>query len=109
MGELAKERKNKEEADRKAKEEADRKAKEAKLKEQQKRLLSKILNNSKNLTNADKVSFLKRYNRGENFTTIKSNAIKKAQELAKERKNKEEADRKAKEKEEANRKAKEEA
>ena len=70
--------------------------------------MSKILNNSKNLTNADKVSFLKRYNRGENFTTIKSNAIKKAQELAKQRKNKEEADRKAKEKEEANRKAKEE-
>ena len=115
--ELAKKRKNKEEADRKAKEkeeadrkakeEANKKAKEAKLKEQQKRLLSKILNNSKNLSNADKVSFLKRYNRGENFTTIKSNAIRKAQELAKQRKNKEEADRKAREKEEANRKAKE--
>ena len=95
--ELAKQRKEKEEANRKAKEEeAVRKEKEKKQK-----LLSKILNNSKNLTNTNKMSFLKRFEKGENFNTIKSNAISKAKELASQRKKKEE-------KEEANRKAKEE-
>ena len=122
--ELAKVRKNKEEANRlakekeeanrKAKEEANRKAKEeanrkAKEREKQQKLLSKILNNSKNLTNVNKVTFLKRFANGGNFNTIKSNAISKAQELAKQRKAKEEANRIAREKEEANRKAKEEA
>jgi len=121
--ELAKARKNKEEANRlakekeeanrKAKEEANRKAKEeanrkAKEREKQQKLLSKILNNSKNLTNVNKVTFLKRFANGGNFNTIKSNAISKAQELAKQRKAKEEANRKVREKEEANRKAKEE-
>jgi len=102
--ELSKQRKEKEEANRKAKEEeAIRKEKEKKQK-----LLSKILNNSKNLTNINKMSFLKRFEKGENFNTIKKNAIGKAKELSKQRKEKEEANRKAKEKEEANRKAKEE-
>jgi hypothetical protein len=100
--ELAKQRKAKEEANRKAKEEeASRKEKEQKQK-----LLSKILNNSKNLTNTNKMSFLKRFEKGENFNTIKSNAIGKAKELTKQRKAKEEANRKAKE-EEASRKEKE--
>ena len=100
--ELSKQRKEKEEANRKAKEEeAVRKEKEKKQK-----LLSKILNNSKNLTNTNKMSFLKRFEKGENFNTIKSNAIGKAKELAKQRKEKEEANRKAKE-EEAVRKEKE--
>ena len=102
--ELSKQRKEKEEANRKAmEEEAIRKEKEQKQK-----LLSKILNNSKNLTNTNKMSFLKRFEKGENFNTIKKNAIGKAKELSKQRKEKEEANRKAKEKEEANRKAKEE-
>ena len=102
--ELSKQRKEKEEANRKAKEEeAIRKEKEKKQK-----LLSKILNNSKNLTNTNKMAFLKRFEKGENFNTIKKNAIGKAKELSKQRKEKEEANRKAKEKEEANRKAKEE-
>ena len=95
-----KNRKEKEEVNRKAKEEANRKAKEQKL-------LSKILNNSKNLTNTNKVSFLKRYEKGENFNTVKKNAINKAKELANQRKKKEEEEKKAREKEEANRKAKE--
>ena len=100
--ELAKQRKEKEEANRKAKEEeAVRKEKEKKQK-----LLSKILNNSKNLTNTNKMSFLKRFEKGENFDTIKKNAIGKAKELSKQRKEKEEANRKAKE-EEAIRKEKE--
>jgi hypothetical protein len=102
--ELTKQRKAKEEANRKAKEEeASRKEKEQKQK-----LLSKILNNSKNLTNTNKMSFLKRFEKGENFDTIKKNAISKAKELASQRKKKEEEERKAREKEEANRKAKEE-
>ena len=96
-----KNRKEKEEKNRKEKEEVNRKAKEQKL-------LSKILNNSKNLTNTNKVSFLKRYEKGENFNTVKKNAINKAKELANQRKKKEEEEKKAREKEEANRKAKEE-
>ena len=102
--ELTKQRKEKEEANRKAKEEeAARKEKEKKQK-----LLSKILNNSKNLTNTNKMAFLKRFEKGENFNTVKKNVISKAKELTKQRKAKEEANRKAREKEEANRKAKEE-
>ena len=89
---------------RKAKEEEERKARE---RENQQQLLSKILNNSKNLTNANKATFLKRFEKGETFNTVKKNAISKAQELAKQRKAKEEEDRKAREKKEANRKARE--
>ena len=104
---LAKEKENQN-----AKNEANRKAKEEeairKEKEQKQKLLSKILNNSKNLTNTNKMAFLKRFEKGENFNAIKKNAIGKAKELSKQRKEKEEANRKAKEKEEANRKAKEE-
>jgi len=102
--ELAKQRKEKEEANRKAKEE------EAvrKEREKQQQLLSKILNNSKNLTNTNKMAFLKRFEKGDKFNTVKKNVISKAKELAKQRKAKEEEERKAREKEEANRKAKEE-
>ena len=101
---LADQRKKKEEeANRLAKEEANKKERE-----KQQQLLSKILNNSKNLTNANKMEFLKRFEKGENFNTIKKNAIGKAKELTKQRKAKEESNRKAREKEEANRKAKEE-
>src|SRR5210317_421547 len=98
-----KERKAKEEANRLAKEEANKKEREKKQ-----QLLSKILNNSKNLTNTNKMAFLKRFTNGGDFNKIKSNAISKAKELAKQRKAKEESNRKAREKEEANRKAKEE-
>ena len=108
---LANQRKLKEEEQRKAKEEANRLAKEEankKEREKKQQLLSKILNNSKNLTNTNKVAFLKRFENGEKFDTIKKNVISKAKELAKQRKAKEEEERKAREKEEANRKAKEE-
>ena len=95
-------KKAKEEANRKAKEAANKKAKEEanrleKEKEKKQKLLSKILNNSKNLPNTNKMAFLKRFEKGENFNAIKSNAIGKAKELAKQRKEKEEANRKAKE------------
>jgi hypothetical protein len=96
----------KEKANQNAKNEANRRAREEKEKKQ--KLLSKILNNSKNLTNTNKMVFLKRFEKGENFNTIKKNAIGKAKELTKQRKAKEESNRKAREKEEANRKAKEE-
>src|SRR6056300_1471306 len=87
------------------------------IRNEQQRLLSKILNNSKNMTNENKVPFLQRFNKGENFNTIKGNAIRKAQNLKRNRiqKEKNELNRKAKEeenrlaKEETNRKAKEEA
>jgi hypothetical protein len=108
---LANQRKKKEEENRKAKEEANRLAKEEankKVREKQQQMLSKILNNSKNLTNTNKVALLKRFTNGGDFNKIKSNAISKAKELAKQRKAKEEEERKAREKEEANRKAKEE-
>src|SRR5210317_1625749 len=108
---IANQRKKKEEEERKAKEEANRLAKEeANKKEREKNqpLLSKILNNSKNLTNANKMAFLKRFEKGDKFNTVKKNVISKAKELAKQRKAKEEEERKAREKEEANRKAKEE-
>jgi len=87
-------KKAKEEANRKAKEADNKKAKEeanrlAKEKEKKQKLLSKILNNSKNLPNTNKMAFLKRFEKGENFNTIKSNAIGKAKELAKQRKEKE--------------------
>ena len=51
------------------------------------------------MTNENKVQFLRRFNNGENFNTIKANAIRKAQELAKQRKAKEEEERKARERE----------
>jgi hypothetical protein len=104
---LADQRKKKEEEERKAKEEANRLIKE-KEREKQQQLLSKILNNSKNLTNVNKMEFLKRFEKGDKFNTVKKNAISKAKELAKQRKAREEEERKAREKEEANRKAKEE-
>ena len=97
---LADQRKKKEE-------EANRLIKE-KEREKQQQLLSKILNNSKNLTNANKMEFLKRFEKGDKFNMVKKNAISKAKELASQRKKREEEERKAKEKEEANRKAKEE-
>ena len=102
----------KEKANQNAKNEANRKAKEEeairKEKEKKQKLLSKILNNSKNLTNVNKMEFLKRFEKGDKFNTVKKNAISKAKELAKQRKAREEEERKAREKEEANRKAKEE-
>src|SRR6056300_1419252 len=101
---LANQRKKKEEEERKAKEEANRLAKEEankKEREKQQQLLSKILNNSKNLTNANKMAFLKRFEKGDKFNTVKKNVISKAKELAKQRKAKEEEERKAREKEEA--------
>jgi hypothetical protein len=89
----------KEEANRKAKEEANRLAKEEankiqreKEREEKRRRLTKILGNSKNLTNEDKAAFLKRFENGENVNTVKANAISKAKELAKVRKNKEESE-----------------
>src|SRR6056300_1192488 len=114
---LAKEEANrlaKEEANRKAKEEANRLAKEKankiqreKEREEKRRRLTKILGNSKTLTNEDKAAFLKRFENGENVNTVKANAISKAKELAKVRKNKEEANRLEREKEEAERIARE--
>ena len=110
---VAKEKANlkaKEEANRKAKEEADRKKKNA-----QQQSLTKLLNSSKNLTIQDKMSFLKRFETGEDLNKIRPDVITKIQSLAKTRKEKEEANKKAKEeanlkaKEEANRKAKEDA
>ena len=110
---VAKEKANlkaKEEANRKAKEEADRKKKNA-----QQQSLTKLLNSSKNLTIQDKMSFLKRFEKGEDLNKIRPDVITKIQSLAKTRKEKEEANKKAKEeanlkaKEEANRKAKEDA
>src|SRR6056300_1366225 len=101
---LANQRKKREEEERKAKEEANRLAKEEankKEREKKQQLLSKILNNSKNLTNANKMAFLKRFEKGEKFNTVKKNVISKAKELAKQRKAKEEEERKAREKEEA--------
>src|SRR6056300_46542 len=104
----------KEEANRKAKEEANRLAKEEankiqreKEREEKRRRLTKILGNSKNLTNEDKAAFLKRFENGENVNTVKASAISKAKELAKVRKNKEEANRLEREKEEAERIARE--
>src|SRR5210317_1631120 len=81
------------------------------IRNEQQRLLSKILNNSKNMTNENKVPFLRRFNKGENFNVIKSNAIRKAQNLKRNRvqREKNELNRKSKEEEEENRLAKEEA
>ena len=75
--------------------------------EEKRRRLTKILGNSKNLTNEDKAAFLKRFENGENVNTVKANAISKAKELAKLRKNKEETNRLEREKEEAERIARE--
>jgi hypothetical protein len=74
-----------------AKEEANKIQRE-KEREEKRRRLTKILGNSKNLTNEDKAAFLKRFENGENVNTVKANAISKAKELAKVRKNKEESE-----------------
>ena len=55
----------------------------------QKKLLQKILNNSKNFTNDDKRMFMQRLEAGNNFNTLKGNAIQAARNLAKKRKNRE--------------------
>ena len=89
-----------------AKEEANKIQRE-KEREEKRRRLTKILGNSKNLTNEDKAAFLKRFENGENVNTVKANAISKAKELAKVRKNKEETNRLEREKEEAERIARE--
>jgi len=109
---LANQRKKKEEEERKAKEEANRLAKEKaekKLKEKYQKSLSKLLNSSKNLTNANKVNYLKRFEKGENYNALRKNVVNKIRNLAKQRKLKEEEQRKAKEKEEMIEKKKAEA
>ena len=55
----------------------------------QKKLLQKILNNSKNFTNDDKREFMQRLEAGNNFNTLKESAIQKARNLSKKRKNRE--------------------
>ena len=106
----AKEEENrKAEANRLAKEEAIRLAKEKKLKEKYQKSLSKLLNSSKNLTNANKVNYLKRFEKGENYNALRKNVVNKIRNLAKQRKLKEEEQRKAKEKEEMIEKKKAEA
>ena len=52
------------------------------------------------------MSFLKRFEKGENFNTIKKNAISKAKELSKQRKEKEEANRKRRKKRRSEKKRK---
>ena len=83
------------------------------IRNEQQKLLSKILNNSRNMTNENKLPFLQRLNKGENFNTVKGDAIRKAQNMKRNRiqKEKNELNRKANQlaKEEANRLAKEEA
>ena len=103
---LFNEAQKKKEANRLAKEEANKIQRE-KEREEKRRRLTKILGNSKNLTNEDKAAFLKRFENGENVNTVKANAISKAKELAKLRKNKEETNRLEREKEEAERIARE--
>src|SRR6056300_508913 len=89
---------------------AERVQKEKKrIRNEQQRLLSKILNNSKNMTNENKVPFLQRFNKGENFNTVKGNAIRKAQNLKRNRIQKEKNELNRKAKEEENRLAKEKA
>ena len=55
----------------------------------QKKLLQKILNNSKNFTNDDKREFMQRLEAGNNFNTLKEEAIQAARNLSKKRKNRE--------------------
>ena len=55
----------------------------------QKKLLQKILNNSKNFTNDDKRMFMQRLEAGNNFNTLKGNVIQEARDLSKKRKNRE--------------------
>ena len=55
----------------------------------QKKLLQKILNNSENFTNDDKQVFMQRFERGDNFNTLKENATQTSLNLAKKRKNRE--------------------
>ena len=111
----------KEKANLKAKEEANRKAKEdanRKKRSVQQQSLSKLLNSSTNMTNRNKIPFLKRLEKGENLNKIRPNVITRIQSLAKTRqeaKAKDDENKKAKEearlkvKKEANNKAKEEA
>ena len=58
-------------------------------KEEQRRTLQKILNNSENFTNDDKQVFMQRFERGDNFNTLKENATQTSLNLAKKRKNRE--------------------
>ena len=58
-------------------------------KEEQRRTLQKILNNSENFTNDDKRAFMQRFERGDNFNTLKENATQTSLNLAKKRKNRE--------------------
>ena len=58
-------------------------------KEEQRRTLQKILNNSENFTNEDKRAFMQRFERGDNFNTLKENATQTSLNLAKKRKNRE--------------------
>ena len=74
-----------------------------KERKEKRRRLTKILGNSKNLTNEEKAAILKRCENGEKVNNVKANAISKAKELAKLRKNKEETNRLEREKEEAER------
>ena len=78
------------------------------IRNEQQRLLSKILNNSKNMTNENKLPFLQRFNKGENFNMVKGNAIRKAQNLKRNRLQREKNELNRKAKEEENRLAKEE-
>ena len=73
---LFNEAQEKKEANRLAKEEANKIQRE-KEREEKRRRLTKILGNSKNLTNEDKAAFLKRFENGENVNTVKANAISK--------------------------------
>ena len=58
-------------------------------KEEQRRTLQKILNNSENFTNDDKRAFMQRFERGDNFNTLKENATQTSLNLAQKRKNRE--------------------
>ena len=58
-------------------------------KEEQRKTLQKILNNSENFTNDDKRAFMQRFERGDNFNTLKENATQTSLNLAKKRKNRE--------------------
>ena len=55
-------------------------------KEEQRRTLQKILNNSENFTNDDKRAFMQRFERGDNFNTLKENATQTSLNLAQKRK-----------------------
>ena len=76
-----------------AKEEAKRLANEKaekKLKEKRQKAMSKLLNSSKNLTNMNKMGYLKRFENGENYNALKQNIVGKIRNLADKKKKKEE-------------------